>query len=78
MPVEDEAMNEHENEPTPSVVTEAGVVVTVFELNFIVMVELAAKLWPETVTDVPGGPLVGLMLMEAALTLKVAVAELPY
>lgn len=79
LPVEDDGtVNEPENEPVLSVVIEAGVVVTLFELNFIVMAELAAKPWPDTVTDVPGSPLVGLMLIEAALTLKVAVAELPY
>jgi hypothetical protein len=66
LPVEDDGtVNKPENEPVLSVVIEAGVVVTVFELNFIVMVELAAKPWPDTVTDVPASPLVGLMLIEA-------------
>jgi hypothetical protein len=67
-----------ENEPVALVVTVAGEVDTVVPANFIVITELAAKPWPETVTDVPGSPRVGLMLIEAALTLKVAVAELPY
>jgi hypothetical protein len=65
-----------ENEPKLSVCTGDGTVVTGFELNLTVMAELAAKPCPDTVTDVPTGPLVGLMLIEAALTLKAAEAEL--
>ena len=49
------------NEPTEDVVIVAGDVVCAVPSNFIVIVLLAAKPVPVTVTVVPTGPLVGLI-----------------
>ena len=45
-----------EKAPAAVVVIVAGTVVCVVPLNFIVILELAAKLAPVTVTVVPAGP----------------------
>ena len=61
--------------PLASVVTVAGVVVTALLLYLMVIVLLAPKPVPLTVTLVPETPLVGEMVIFCA-TVKVAVAEL--
>jgi len=48
-----------ENVPEEVAVTVAGVVISCIPSNFIVMVLLALKPEPETVTVVPAGPEVG-------------------
>jgi hypothetical protein len=57
--------------PAADEVTVAGTVVTVAPLNVIVMVEVAAKLAPVTVTVVPIGPWVGDRVI-VGVTLNVA------
>ena len=60
------------------VVTVVGVVARFVPSNFIVIVELAAKLLPVTATDVPVGPLVGFSVIVATgvvVTVNVAEAE---
>ena len=60
-----------EKAPEPDEVTVAGTVVCVTPLNFIVIVEDAAKPEPVTVMVVPTGPEVGLREIEE-VTVKVA------
>ena len=63
--------------PAADVVTVAGTVVTFTPLNFIVMVEEAAKPAPVTVTAVPTGPCIGLSVrMRVIPVLSVQLAEL--
>ena len=64
-----------ENEPVASVTTVDGEVETVVPANVTVIGELAAKPVPEAVTDVPLGPLAGLV-MRFGVTVKLAVAAL--
>ena len=59
----------------PLETTGLGFVVTVVPANFIVIVELGQKLEPDTVTDVPTGPLVGDNAIEDTVTVKVVEAE---
>ena len=64
--------------PVEVVVTVVGVVVRFVPSNFTVIAELAAKLLPVTVTDVPAGPLVGFSVIVATgvvVTVNVAEAE---
>jgi len=64
--------------PVEVVVTVAGVVATFVPSNFTVIAELAAKLLPVTVTDVPVGPLDGFSVIVATgvvVTVNVAEAE---
>ena len=63
--------------PEELVVTVPGLVVLVDPSNFIVILDVAAKLEPVTVTVTPAGPDVGFNVIEAAtLTVKVAEAVL--
>jgi hypothetical protein len=68
-------VNRAVNEPIVFVVTVAGEVDTAVPANVIVMAELAAKPWPDTVTDVPLGPVDGAVVIKG-VTVKVAIATL--
>jgi len=72
--VEDGTLNDAVNDPELLVVTVDGEVVTGLLLNRTVIVEDAEKPWPIIVTLEPIRPLVGLTLIEAVLTVNVAVA----
>jgi hypothetical protein len=65
-----------EKAPKADVVTVVGEVVCATPLNFIVMVEVAAKPAPVTVTVVPTGPWVGDRVIDE-MTVKVAEAVSP-
>lgn len=62
-----------EKEPSSSVVTLAGSVVTVTPSTLMVMALLAAKPEPATVTRAPSGPVMGSIVIEGVIV-KAAVA----
>jgi hypothetical protein len=66
-------LNVHVNEPVMSVCTKTGVVVTLVPWKVMVIVEEAAKPWPDAETLDPMRPLTGFKVKEA-LTVNVAVA----
>jgi len=75
-PEEEGTLNEQVNDPEVSVCTKAGVVITVGTPKVNVMVEEAAKPWPDAETIVPISPLTGFRANEV-LTVNVAKAEFP-
>ena len=60
------------NEPVADAVIMAGEVTITVESNFIVMIELAAKLDPDIETDAPMIPLTGFEVIDGTVTVNAA------